>query len=235
MSDETVNAALQLAVGDAVPDRGGAASGSALHGFYARHGKRLFDILGAAVLLAAFLPLLAILVIVIRCDGGPAFYAQTRVGRGGRRFRCLKLRTMVPGAEGVLADLCARDPRLRLEWERFQKLSDDPRITRLGRFLRKTSIDEIPQLINVLRGDMSLVGARPFTPGQEAAYRRAGGRSYFLHRPGLTGPWQVSERARGVFASRVAHDEHYLATISLGKDLQLLLCTVGAVLRGTGQ
>ncbi|RMD89195.1 MAG: sugar transferase [Alphaproteobacteria bacterium] len=233
MSDQTVNFAEEPLSRAAISTSRAGQTRTA--SFYQRRGKRLLDVVLAALLLVLALPLLGALIMLIRCDGGPALFAQTRVGRGGRHFRCLKLRSMVPDAEASLDRLCAADPAIRREWQSHQKLARDPRVTPLGRLLRATSLDELPQLFNVLRGEMSLVGPRPFTPEQEAAYRQAGGRAYFAHRPGLTGPWQVSERARGGFVGRIAHDERYLAQVTLARDLWLIARTFGAVLRCTGQ
>ena len=200
-------------------------------GIYARRGKRALDLallaLGGPVALA----LVALLALLARLDGGPAFYSQTRVGRGGRRFACRKIRTMTPDADARLAALLAADPAAAVEWERRQKLSRDPRVTRLGRVLRATSLDELPQLWNVLTGEMSLVGPRPMTPEQEPMYP---GAAYYRLRPGLTGPWQVSDRHASEFAGRAAHDARYAREVSLWTDLKLLARTVGVVLRGTG-
>jgi lipopolysaccharide/colanic/teichoic acid biosynthesis glycosyltransferase len=142
-----------------------------------------------------------------------------------------KLRTMVRGAEAVLASHLAADASARAEWAVRQKLADDPRITRIGRFLRRTSLDELPQLWNVLRGDMSLVGPRPMLPDQRALYP---GQAYYRLRPGVTGPWQVSDRNRSAFADRARFDTAYEAEMSFGHDLGLIAATFGVVMRGTG-
>ena len=141
----------------------------------------------------------------------------------------LKIRTMEPGAEAALARHLAADPAARREWDATQKLRPDPRITPLGRVLRKTSLDELPQLWNVLAGDMSLVGPRPMMPAQRALYP---GRAAFALRPGLTGPWQVSARNDTGFAARAGFDADYLAGLSLGRDLAILWRTLAVVLRG---
>lgn len=201
-------------------------------GLYRNGAKRFLDI--ALVLLSAPVTLVVILVlalIVVLDDGHMPFYAQARVGRGGKVFRFWKLRSMVTDAEARLTDHLARDPVARAEWDHSQKLKADPRITRIGRFLRKSSLDELPQLWNVLKGDMSLVGPRPMMPEQQVLYP---GRAYYALRPGITGPWQVSDRNQTSFAARADFDAEYDAALSLKCDLHILLATVGVVLRGTG-
>lgn len=196
--------------------------------------KRAFDIFLSLLILPVVAPVLAVLWVLTRMDGGPGFFGQERVGRDGRRFTCWKLRTMVVDAERVLADLCASDPRIAEEWHVNQKLTHDPRITRVGRFLRKSSLDELPQILNILWGDMSFVGPRPFTVGQEHLYVAAGGTAYFRLRPGITGPWQIEGRGATRFVDRVRFDEHYYEKASLGCDLRLIGMTFGVVLKGTG-
>jgi len=196
--------------------------------------KRIFDIFLSLLILPAVAPVLALLWVLTRLDGGPGFFGHERVGKGGRRFTCWKLRTMVVDAERVLADLCASDPAIAAEWHVNQKLAKDPRITRVGRFLRKSSLDELPQILNILWGDMSFVGPRPFTVGQEHLYVAAGGTSYFQLRPGVTGPWQIDGRGATRFVDRVRYDEDYFSKASLGFDLRLIGKTFGVVLKGTG-
>lgn len=200
-------------------------------GFYGRYGKRMLDVTLILLALPFLLPLMAVLVLWVRGDGGPAFYRQSRLGRGGRVFQFWKLRSMVWDAEARLQAHLAADPEARIEWELYQKLRCDPRVTGKGRLLRKSSIDELPQLWNVLRGDMSLVGPRPMLPEQRALYT---GRAYFRLRPGLTGLWQVSARNDSPFAARAAFDEAYAAELSLRGDLRLLRRTVTTLLRRTG-
>ena len=156
--------------------------------------KRAFDLAAASFLLLFLAPLLALVALKIRLtDGGAVIFAHTRVGRHGQPFPCFKFRTMVANSAEVLAELLARDPVARAEWARDRKLRRDPRITGLGRFLRKTSLDELPQLLNVVRGEMSLVGPRPVVPDELALYGEA--KIYYLQvRPGLTGLWQISGR-----------------------------------------
>jgi lipopolysaccharide/colanic/teichoic acid biosynthesis glycosyltransferase len=180
------------------------------------------------------LPLFALIALLIHLDSpGPVFYRQTRVGKGGTPFCLFKFRTMAAGAPEQLEAALERDPALRLSYLQFQKLWDDPRLTRLGRFLRRTSLDELPQLWNVVWGEMSLVGPRPILPDQAGLY----GPSlplYISVRPGLTGLWQVSGRNRLSFAERARLDERYIRNWSLLWDLRLLARTVGVVLRGDG-
>ena len=203
-------------------------------GFYPRYGKRALDLALAVLMLPVIMPILALICAIARFEGGQAILAQERVGRGGRRYRCYKIRTMVPDAEKVLAELCAADPEVAAEWNTYQKLRNDPRVTRFGAFLRKTSLDELPQIFNVLSGDMSLVGPRPFMICQEETYRIAGGDAYYRVRPGITGPWQVSGRNATSFVERVEFDTEYLTTLCPLNDARLLLRTVSVVLAKTG-
>lgn len=200
-------------------------------GVYRNGGKRLLE--GALVLLALpiVLPLIALLAVVVSLDGGRAFYTQIRIGRNGRTFRMWKLRSMVPGADALLRDYLAKNPAAQAEWDATQKLKDDPRITRVGRFLRKSSIDELPQLWNVLNGSMSLVGPRPMMVDQQAFYF---GQGYYNLRPGITGLWQISDRNESNFADRVKFDDVYDRKVSLKTDMSILMRTVGVVLRCTG-
>lgn len=198
---------------------------------YRRHGKRALDILFVLVSLPLTLPVLAILVAVLALTGGRPLFGQRRVGRDGRVFTMWKLRTMVPDAETHLARHLAADPALRAEWDRTQKLRNDPRITAAGALLRKTSLDELPQIWNVLRGDMSLVGPRPMLPDQQPLYP---GTAYFRLRPGLTGLWQVSDRNQSDFARRAEFDTVYDGLLSPALDLRIMVATVGVVVRGTG-
>jgi len=202
------------------------------HRFYRSLGKRFLDILLVVMALPMVLPLVLMLAVLIMRDGHSPFYMQERVGRGGRIFRLWKLRTMVPNAKAHLERYLEGNPEARQEWDAYQKLSSDPRITAFGHFLRKTSLDEIPQLWNVLKGDMSLVGPRPMMPEQRDLYP---GRAYYALRPGLTGMWQVSDRNASTFAQRADFDTDYERDLSMGLDAKLIVATVGVVLRGTGQ
>lgn len=206
------------------------------HRTYADHGKRLFDLTLLLVLAPMIVPALALMVAATWAAGGKPLYTQQRIGLNGRTFVCWKIRTMVRDADGALQRILAEDARLALEWAVNQKLSRDPRITLLGRFLRKTSLDELPQVWNVLRGDMSLVGPRPFTPEQRALYPsdEHGHTSYFELRPGITGLWQTCRRNAGSFAERAHYDMAYARSLSFKGDLRILFRTVFVVLRATG-
>ena len=196
--------------------------------------KRGFDILAAAALLIALLPLFGLLALIIRRDGGPVFYAHRRVGQGGREFGCLKFRSMVTDSDHRLALLLEGDPAIRQEWEATRKLRNDPRVTRIGRMLRATSLDELPQIINVLRGEMSLVGPRPVLATELAMYYGAAAEHYCSVRPGITGLWQVSGRSNTSYAERVALDVAYATRPSLLQDLRILLRTPMVVLKRRG-
>ena len=193
--------------------------------------KRCFDILVTLALAPMALAIVGVLVILVRRDGGSPFFCQPRVGRNGKIFRLWKLRTMVPDADQVLQSHLEQDPCARAEWDITQKLRLDPRITPMGRYLRKYSADELPQLWNVFVGQMSLVGPRPMCPEQQAQYP---GIAYFQMRPGLTGLWQVSARNACSFAERATYDTEYADVMSFGKDIRILLQTPFVVLRGTG-
>jgi lipopolysaccharide/colanic/teichoic acid biosynthesis glycosyltransferase len=200
-------------------------------GIYRRFFKRGLDL--ALVILAAplVLPVVLILALFVMRDGHAPFYWSERVGRQGRVFRMMKLRTMVHDADARLEAHLEADPEAAAEWASTQKLKCDPRITTSGRLLRKTSLDELPQLWNVFKGDMSLVGPRPMMPSQRKMYP---GRAYYALRPGVTGPWQVSDRNETTFARRADYDLDYHRNLSFGNDLRLLGQTVAVVLRGTG-
>ena len=200
-------------------------------GLYRRAFKRGFDILFVLATAPVVLPVVLLVALAVAFDGHNPFYAQRRVGLGGRVFRMWKIRTMVPDADATLERHLAADPALRAEWQHHQKLRNDPRITPLGRVLRKTSLDELPQFLNVLTGEMSVVGPRPMMLNQAALYP---GASYYALRPGVTGPWQVSDRNASSFAERARFDDSYHAALSLGGDLSLLARTVAVMLRGTG-
>lgn len=196
--------------------------------------KSAMDIVLVLLTLPLVIPVVAVLYALTRLDGGPGFFGHTRVGRDGRLFRCWKVRTMVTDAETALAEHLARNPSAAAQWQREFKLDDDPRITRLGAFLRSTSLDELPQIWNVLRGEMSLVGPRPITQDELANYRGYEW-CYLSVKPGITGLWQVSGRNDVSYAERVQMDVEYLRSRSLMLDLSLILKTVGAVLRRTGK
>ncbi len=200
-------------------------------GFYYAGGKRLLDL--ALVLLTApfWLAIIAILAFVVALDGGMPFYSQRRVGKGGRIFTMWKLRSMVANADRRLEAYLAQNPEARAEWDSTQKLRNDPRVTLFGRIMRKTSLDELPQLWNVLKGDMSLVGPRPMMLEQRTLYP---GLAYYRLRPGITGNWQITDRNKSTFAARAEFDRDYAASLSLGGDVAILAKTVGVVLKATG-
>ena len=196
--------------------------------------KRGFDLTLTVSILLCIFPLVALISLILMCfQGRPIFIKHNRVGRYGRRFPCYKFRTMVNNAEEALAAHLASNPTLRGEWEATQKLKRDPRVTAFGAVLRKSSVDEIPQLWNVVRGDMSLVGPRPIVDKEVRFYGSAIAKYYDV-RPGLTGPWQISGRSDVSYATRVRLDEEYVDNWSFQQDLQILLRTVPAVMRMRG-
>jgi lipopolysaccharide/colanic/teichoic acid biosynthesis glycosyltransferase len=200
---------------------------------YAGWGKRSLDLVAVAVLLLPVALVLVLLAILVRAEGGQPFFGHARVGRGGRTFTCWKIRTMVPDAEARLEEVLRRDPKAADQWAQYQKLDNDPRVTRLGHLLRRTSLDELPQLWNVLRGDMSLVGPRPVTRVELERYGSAAS-DYVSVRPGLTGLWQVEGRNALTYAERVALDQHYARKLTFREDLRILSKTVSVVLARTG-
>ncbi|MFP5307344.1 MAG: sugar transferase [Gammaproteobacteria bacterium] len=195
--------------------------------------KRGVDVAGAVALGVVFSPLIAFVICALKLDGGPVLFAHSRVGRNGRRFRVYKFRSMVADAQTALEELLDQHPELREEWERDHKLRNDPRVTRLGRFLRKTSLDELPQLLNVLKGEMSLVGPRPIVDAELRRYGRAV-RYYLASKPGITGLWQVSGRSDTDYGRRVAMDRYYAENGSVLLDLSILARTVLVVLGRRG-
>ncbi|HTY48065.1 MAG TPA: sugar transferase [Steroidobacteraceae bacterium] len=195
--------------------------------------KRVTDILGALLLGVVFLPLILTVTVVLYCQGGAVVFRHRRIGHSGRAFDCLKFRTMVPDADRVLRELLERHPELQAEWHRDHKLRDDPRVTVIGRFLRRTSLDELPQLWNILRGDMSLVGPRPVVREELMRYGRHVDR-YLSVCPGITGLWQVSGRNEINYRRRVVLDVYYVRRHGPRLDLYILLKTVHVVLGGKG-
>lgn len=198
---------------------------------YRTYGKRGLDLFLILLCLPVLIVLFVTISFLLLITGQRPFYAQKRVGLGGETFRMLKFQTMLPDADRLLEEHLAASPAAREEWDRFQKLQKDPRVTRLGRILRKSSLDELPQLINVIMGHMSLVGPRPMMMEQRALYP---GSAYYRLRPGLTGPWQVTDRNACAFNDRAKYDAEYEATVSLSRDIVLLFSTIRVVLRGTG-
>lgn len=183
----------------------------------------------AALLLVLLSPVIGLIAVAIwRVDGAPILYGHYRVGHRGRIFKCMKFRTMLRNSDEVLADLLENDAAARAEWERDQKLVRDPRITGIGEFLRKTSLDELPQLLNVVRGEMALVGPRPITATELTRYGYVRWH-YLAVRPGMTGLWQVSGRNRTTYEERVNFDRSYVEQRSLWMDLSILFRTIKVV------
>ena len=193
--------------------------------------KRVLDVTLVIMAAPAVLLVLGICALLIARDGGSPFYQQTRIGQFGKTFRMWKLRSMVANADAALEHHLSANPAARIEWNRNQKLRHDPRITKIGHILRKTSLDELPQLWNVLKGDMSLVGPRPMMVDQQALYP---GSAYYALRPGLTGFWQVSVRHESSFAERATYDAEYLRKVTFAQDISVMLKTVSVVAKGTG-
>jgi exopolysaccharide production protein ExoY len=195
--------------------------------------KRVFDCVGAIPLLITFSPLFAVFGLLVAMDGGPVIYRHQRIGRNGRLFDCYKFRTMIVGAHDLFDEFLELHPAAVAEWQDAQKLNVDPRITSTGGFLRRTSLDELPQLLNVIRGEMSLVGPRPVTASELARYGGHAGQLLTVL-PGMTGLWQVSGRNRLSYAERVRLDMQYVATRSFWQDCAILIRTVGVLFRGDG-
>lgn len=200
-------------------------------GIYRNIFKRTLDVVAVVIAGPIIVPVILGLALGVRRDGGRAFYSQMRVGLDGRHFRMWKLRSMVSDADERMAEYLAANPNARAEWEQTQKLKSDPRITSFGQFLRKSSLDELPQLWNVLRGEMSLVGPRPIMLNQQALYP---GTAYYRLRPGITGYWQTDGRNGTTFEARADYDESYDAEVSLVTDIKVLSRTVGVVMKRTG-
>lgn len=199
--------------------------------FYTSVGKRGLDLLLCAMLIPFALPLIALMALLVARDGGKPFYSQSRVGRNGKIYTMWKLRTMVHDADLQLETHLAENPDLRDEWNKDQKLKSDPRITRLGALLRRSSMDELPQLWNVVKGEMSLVGPRPMMPDQQTLYP---GQEYYNLLPGITGSWQVSHRNESSFAERADFDTAYYQQMSFAEDIRIMASTVQVVLKATG-
>lgn len=196
--------------------------------------KRSFDVVGAAMGLILLSPLLIMLASLVKLsDGGPVLYRHRRIGQGGNPFYCLKFRTMVTNGDAVLETHFAAYPEARAEWVASRKLQVDPRVTNVGIVLRKLSLDELPQLVNVLRGEMSLVGPRPVVKDEIERYGSAA-TYYFKSRPGLTGMWQISGRNDVNYDERVAFDKHYVENWSFQKDIIIILKTIPAVCASRG-
>ncbi len=198
--------------------------------------KRGFDVIFSSLVLLFMSPIFLLIAGIIKfSDGGPVFYKHRRIAAAGREFDCLKFRTMKVNADQEIDRILKENPALKEEWEKTFKLKDDPRVTTIGKFLRKTSLDEFPQFFNVLKGDMSVVGARPIV-GEELDnfYQESAGR-YCSMKPGITGPWQIGKRSDTEdYAERVKIDDWYILNYSLWSDIKIIAKTVVAVFRGKG-
>ncbi len=191
--------------------------------------KRLFDLSVAMAMLFLLLPLFAFVALAVwAVDRGSPFYSHRRLGRDGKTFGCLKFRSMRMNGDEILMRYLSENPTAQAEWAQSRKLKKDPRITAIGHLLRKTSLDELPQLINVIRGEMSLVGPRPIVEAEVEKYGDAAA-AYFAVRPGLTGAWQISGRSDTTYAERVRLDRQYVESRSFAGDIVIILRTVPAV------
>ncbi len=197
--------------------------------------KFIFDRLCAFFFILFTIPIYPLIALIIKLDSkGPVLYKQTRVGKNGKLFKVYKFRTMYIDADQKLKEILEKDPQARKEWETYRKLKNDPRVTRIGKFLRKTSLDELPQVINILKGEMSLVGPRPVTQEEIENYYKETVKYYYSVLPGITGLWQVSGRNELDFNARLLLDEFYVLNWSLELDLEIILKTVTVVLTGRG-
>ena len=195
--------------------------------------KRIMDVLGSLGIIILLSPVLLYLYFSVKKDGGNAIYGHPRIGRNGKIFKCLKFRSMVVNSKEVLDELLRTDPEARAEWEKDFKLKNDPRITKIGAFIRKTSLDELPQLFNVLKGEMSLVGPRPIVADELERYQDDV-EYYLMAKPGMTGLWQVSGRNDVDYYTRVYFDSWYVKNWSLWNDIAILFKTVNVVLKKDG-
>ncbi|WP_084860737.1 sugar transferase [Salibaculum halophilum] len=203
-------------------------------GVYRRFGKRLFDVIFASLALVLVAPIIMVFAVLNKIEGGPAFFGHTRIGANGKPFKCWKIRTMVPDAEARLQTLLDTDEAARAQWERDFKLDNDPRITSRGHFLRKSSVDELPQFWNVLRGDMSVVGPRPIVSDEISLYGRRATKVFSV-KPGVTGLWQVSGRNDIDYSRRIRLDALYVRRMSLFLDLSIIGQTILTVLKRSGR
>ncbi|EMO9463364.1 undecaprenyl-phosphate galactose phosphotransferase WbaP [Raoultella ornithinolytica] len=195
--------------------------------------KRTFDIIGSLSIIIVLSPALIYISRKVKKDGGPAIYGHERIGKGGKPFKCLKFRSMVINSKEVLEELLSTNSDAKEEWDATFKLKDDPRITKIGGFLRRTSLDELPQLFNVLKGEMSLVGPRPIITAELERYNDEVD-YYLLSKPGMTGLWQVSGRSDVDYETRVYLDAWYVKNWSMWNDIAILFKTIGVVLKKDG-
>lgn len=220
-----------VSVGSKQPTQSGPSIGPRRSSIYRRWFKRPLDIVLVLLGSPFVLPIVLVLMVLVWRDGGRPFYSQLRVGKNGRHYRMWKLRSMVVDAEERLSTHLAENEAARQEWEKTQKLRDDPRITPIGQFIRRSSLDELPQLWNVLKGDMSLIGPRPMLPCQEGMYECD---AYYRIKPGITGYWQTEGRNETSFADRAWYDERYERDLNFANDAMVMFRTAGVVIRGTG-
>ncbi|HDY7006134.1 TPA: sugar transferase, partial [Klebsiella pneumoniae] len=195
--------------------------------------KRTFDIIGSLGIIIILSPLLIYISNKVKKDGGPSIYGHERIGKGGKPFKCLKFRSMIVNSNEVLSRVLETDPEAKKEWDLTFKLKKDPRITKIGAILRRTSLDELPQLFNVLRGEMSLVGPRPIIRAELERYNDEVD-YYLLSKPGMTGLWQVSGRSDVDYETRVYLDAWYVKNWSMWNDIAILFKTIGVVLKKDG-
>lgn len=202
--------------------------------WYIRYGKRTFDIAFGLLLLPLITPVIAVLWLLAQKDGRLGFFGHERIGQDGVPFTCWKIRSMVHDADERLSALLASDPAARAEWDSDQKLTDDPRVTAFGRFIRRTSLDELPQIINVLKGEMSFVGPRPVVRDELQRYGPCQS-AYLANRPGITGLWQTSGRNDLSYSDRVRYDVRYDRDVCFMMDVKLILRTAHSVAFSTGK
>ena len=199
-----------------------------------RVSKKGFDYLVSALLIVVVSPVILLVAVVIKITSkGPVLYCQKRVGKYGKEFNMYKFRTMVINAEAILQDKINKNADFRAEWEKYQSVARDPRITKIGKILRRTSLDELPQIFNVLKGEMSLVGPRPIVQEEVPRYGKHI-KKYYSVKPGITGLWQVSGRSDISYSERVALDVEYVVNRNLLKDIQILIKTFDVVFRKKG-
>lgn len=197
------------------------------------NNQTAFDVIGATLIIIIISPLLLYISKKVKQDGGAAIYGHERIGKDGKPFKCLKFRSMVTNSKEVLEELLANNPDAKAEWDETFKLKNDPRITKIGHFLRKTSLDELPQLFNVLKGEMSLVGPRPIITAELERYNEEVD-YYLLSKPGMTGLWQVSGRSDVDYETRVYLDAWYVKNWSMWNDIAILFKTIGVVIKKDG-